>query len=80
MVLKSLTDSKDNKAKKDKIHNIKLSGQTFDKFHRIRTELTLNLGKTRIENDNFLRNMLYFVEKHMDDFVSSCKEGQEIKD
>lgn len=69
-------DTMDFKAKKDKdkIHNLKLSTPTFDKFHQIRNELTFKLGKTRIENDIFLWKLLYFIEKNKEDFVISYEE------
>ncbi len=67
-------DTMDNRMKKDKFHNLKLSTQTFDKFHQVRNKSTLKLGKTRIENDIFLKKMLHFVEKNIEDFVISYDE------
>ena len=62
--------------KTDKIHNLKLTTQTFDKFHQIKNESTLKLGKTRIENDIFLKKMLHFVEKNLENFVVSYNESK----
>lgn len=69
-------DAMDNRMKKDKIHNLKLSTQTFNKFHQIRNESTLKLGKTRIENDIFLKKMLHFVEKNLENFVIIYNESK----
>ncbi len=61
-------DILDNKSKKDK-HNLKMSTPTFNKFHKLKNELTLKLDQTKIKNDSFLNNMLYFVEKNIDEFA-----------
>ncbi len=61
-------DIMDNKTKKDK-HNLKISNHTFNKFHKLKNELTLKLDLTKIENDSFLNNMLYFVEKNIDELA-----------
>lgn len=77
--LKDLKDPKDNEAKVDKIHNIKASNPTYKEFYRLNNELTLNLDKTKSENEIFLRKMLYLVENNMDEFASSYKEVHEIE-
>ncbi len=66
-------DIMDNKTKKGK-HNLKLSTPTFNKFHKVKNELTLKLDQTKIENDTFLNKILYFVEQNIDDFANIYNE------
>ena len=66
-------DIMDDKTKNDK-HNLKLSTPTFNKFHKVKNELTLKLDQTKIENDSFLSRMLYFVEQNIDDFANIYNE------
>lgn len=69
-------DTMDNKTKKAK-HNLKLSTMTFNKFHKLKNELTLKLDQTKIENDSFLSKILYFVEQNKDDFANIYNETSE---
>lgn len=66
-------DTMDNVTKKGK-HNLKLSTPTFNKFHKVKNELTLKLDQTKIENDTFLNKILYFVEQNIDDFANIYNE------
>ena len=69
-------DIMNNETKKAK-HNLKLSTTTFNKFHKLKNELTLKLDQTKIENDSFLSKILYFVEQNKDDFVNIYNETSE---
>ena len=69
-------DTMDNETKKAK-HNLKLSTTTFNRFHKLKNELTLKLDQTKIENDSFLSKILYFVEQNKDDFANIYDETSE---
>lgn len=69
-------DTMDNEIKKAK-HNLKLSTTTFNRFHKLKNELTLKLDQTKIENDSFLSKILYFVEQNKDDFANIYDETSE---